>query len=513
MVVFTNEVGFRKFWRTSLTAACSLLLAACGGRVEGTDSSTHWLDQCNDDDDCGSGLQCECGSCTKGCDAITDCNGLTEATCATAHCGQSVVAACTRACSKDSECGDGECFDGTCAFALQCTVGNCLTDRDASVSPDTTNEPRTDADTLSSGADTIDETIDADAPVSNGTGDNCSGPDCDGETTTPGEEDSGGGSSSDGTSGETSEVPGGSTCPAMDVADNGDDCVGEVASYWNGSECVSVQWCGCTGTDCGELFTYIEDCRSRYAACIDDIPECTDEIDIEEDTDTGALTPQGGTGLWFKIEGEEPGQFEEDPSVAPFAEFTEAEWRGQEQPDSGDPDPYSLTFVVGGERVKFGFYFGEWDWPLPPDPGGVQLGDTVELRVVRADGAPVELQVRDTSATPFLWVVQNSPGATQTQWSFGNLNLRIGAPICKRISQPCNWLFTLDQLIVTSGSFESALGPGENAYTGPDAPRYEILSDYQFSNNKPAFGDEACASALPRYDAFLVWRDDSIGDD
>jgi hypothetical protein len=48
----------------------------------GTDSSTHWMNDCSSSARCG-GLKCECGVCTKPCDEPSDCRGLSaSASCA-----------------------------------------------------------------------------------------------------------------------------------------------------------------------------------------------------------------------------------------------------------------------------------------------------------------------------------------------------------------------------------------------------------------------------------------------
>jgi hypothetical protein len=61
---------------------------SCAKTDTGTDSNTHWLDECDSDTDCGN-LSCLCGVCTKGCSASSACAGLgSDATCGTlAACG------------------------------------------------------------------------------------------------------------------------------------------------------------------------------------------------------------------------------------------------------------------------------------------------------------------------------------------------------------------------------------------------------------------------------------------
>jgi hypothetical protein len=62
-------------------AILGLFIAGCGGRVEqqAVGGETHWLSGCTDDTSCGADLECLCGRCTRSCDEITDCGGLSAA--------------------------------------------------------------------------------------------------------------------------------------------------------------------------------------------------------------------------------------------------------------------------------------------------------------------------------------------------------------------------------------------------------------------------------------------------
>lgn len=53
----------------------------------GTDSNTHWLDQCDADAECGTGLECLCGVCSRPCAADSGCSELApDAVCVTRAC-------------------------------------------------------------------------------------------------------------------------------------------------------------------------------------------------------------------------------------------------------------------------------------------------------------------------------------------------------------------------------------------------------------------------------------------
>jgi len=80
-------------------AVCSalLLVPSCGGSStsDGTDSNTHWLEDCVEDSDCGS-LSCVCGVCSRPCEVTSDCRGLSaDAVCEVpSSCGKVATSAC-----------------------------------------------------------------------------------------------------------------------------------------------------------------------------------------------------------------------------------------------------------------------------------------------------------------------------------------------------------------------------------------------------------------------------------
>ncbi len=55
-----------------------LVVAACNPTSgdEGTDSSTHWLDACDKDADCGAEWQCICGICAVECTTHRPCEDI-----------------------------------------------------------------------------------------------------------------------------------------------------------------------------------------------------------------------------------------------------------------------------------------------------------------------------------------------------------------------------------------------------------------------------------------------------
>lgn len=85
----------------------------------GTDSNTHWLDHCDADAECGAGLDCLCGVCSRPCAADSACSELdADAVCVTRACeglsGRN-DGICSRKCNADAECGEATaCESGEC---------------------------------------------------------------------------------------------------------------------------------------------------------------------------------------------------------------------------------------------------------------------------------------------------------------------------------------------------------------------------------------------------------------
>lgn len=125
--MYPSNKGFvRHFTALGLLLGSALVVTpSCGGTTKaGTDSNTHWLRSCANDDDCGS-LECLCGVCTRGCNSASECIGLgAPAVCeplssctGTGH----TSSVCTAECSGKSDCaaiGAGlVCVDGRCEAA------------------------------------------------------------------------------------------------------------------------------------------------------------------------------------------------------------------------------------------------------------------------------------------------------------------------------------------------------------------------------------------------------------
>jgi len=54
---------------------------------------------------------------------------------------------------------------------------------------------------------------------------------------------------------------------SMDASGVG-PCDMHLGTKWNGTACVNVSGCSCTGSDCGNLFAGVADCEQAYAHCL-----------------------------------------------------------------------------------------------------------------------------------------------------------------------------------------------------------------------------------------------------
>jgi hypothetical protein len=98
-----------------LALGAGIAVSCANTSSEGTDSSTHWLDQCRTDVDCG-GLSCECGLCTKPCHTPSDCKVFSaSASCAAVSGCSSGASVCLRPTQDGGqpiESTGGECPSG-----------------------------------------------------------------------------------------------------------------------------------------------------------------------------------------------------------------------------------------------------------------------------------------------------------------------------------------------------------------------------------------------------------------
>jgi hypothetical protein len=508
------------------TFGLMLGLTACGARSaeNGTDSSTHWLSSCTDANDCGGGLECICGTCTKACGADSACESLDtdDAVCVDSVCGAQTGGGCTRTCDNDDDCPKSlACSSGVCQLRLTCESEEaCLPDgcdggrceestSEAGVQPSTSTNATAASDSSSTTETSGSSTTDAASDVDQTTTSVSTGPDAD---------------SSD------ENV----LCPAMRAESSGDGCLRYDGAAWNGSSCEIVN-CGCVGADCDAMYETLEQCQNERAACTDAVPTCAEIGFPLVDLDPG-FTLQHPT-YDFRVEANDDGSGADAGgggadagTTAAFEEWTVARWdgwlplpvipgvcpgiRGNE--DAACPVASRLQLDVAGQPVYIDVTYlwaGTADYYEPSQ---------VEFRIEQGR----ELEVRELSTQePVLFVGQNDNSEVE-RWNFGRLNVRVGAPTCQARNEVCNWLQTVSGLLIGVDKFngeetepfvlglstETALGAYETQViearlNATETARYEVGHSASFSGWSAALGDESCASASPpRTDGFFIHR-------
>lgn len=110
-----------KRWSVSLVLAVVWGLGGCGGRAydPDVDGQSHWWRRCEMDSECGTGLECACGVCTKSCSEASTCAGAGEqhaCVAAVPWCpDQGNGAVCAASCERASDCPmSGRCEQSVC---------------------------------------------------------------------------------------------------------------------------------------------------------------------------------------------------------------------------------------------------------------------------------------------------------------------------------------------------------------------------------------------------------------
>ena len=119
-----SDTKFRG-WRSIAVAllVAVQVAAACSSDQDPTGGETHFLRLCKPGADCGQGLACLCGVCTRSCAGASDCAALARGECTAPSvsgvCAQAAPQTfCDALCTDDADCAaisaDHRCEDGRC---------------------------------------------------------------------------------------------------------------------------------------------------------------------------------------------------------------------------------------------------------------------------------------------------------------------------------------------------------------------------------------------------------------
>lgn len=104
-------------WTVVVASAVIASATACGGHVydPDVDGQSHWWSLCKEDEECGAGLSCVCGSCSQACDERSACGDARVCVAPPAWCESRVSAACAATCERATDCPvNSRCDDAVC---------------------------------------------------------------------------------------------------------------------------------------------------------------------------------------------------------------------------------------------------------------------------------------------------------------------------------------------------------------------------------------------------------------
>lgn len=118
--------------RAALIATATLVASCASSRPEPGGTNTNWLMRCESDAACGAG-SCECGLCTRTCEADAMCGDLSGTRCVPQRdlpsCGEPETSLCALPCQTNTDCG---AINGA-----QCELGLCVVQEQAPQSTET----------------------------------------------------------------------------------------------------------------------------------------------------------------------------------------------------------------------------------------------------------------------------------------------------------------------------------------------------------------------------------------
>lgn len=491
----------------------ALAATSCGAKTSdgnGTDSNTHWLARCSADNDCGDGLSCVCGACTRQCSSSGSCESLDEgALCLDLLCDGEPLAVCSLGCNEPADCGSGtSCEGGACVPRL--------------AEAPTTERPdagRSDAGRSDAGRSDPQQPDAGPSPTQPPNYEPCAEKSCGDSCQLCGPDETDCAESAepkyctaDGDCIDTEpECPVSSQCQAQDANSSGDDCLSVTGYAFDGTECTLIN-CGCVGSDCDEIYPSLGACQQGFRACLEPFPACTDDVFPLVDQEP-ALAPTYPE-FTFDVVGTPELVDEETGEVAILSEWTPAEWLGATELLSGPPEcpgtgeqascpyPRQLSLSVDGEVVNL-IVVVPWErFSLPAE------NQEVEVRIQRHPQGTLSFRVRDPiTADALLMIVQRGDAfELEAAWEFATFTFRPGDTVCQGRTTDCNWVFLAQSLRVElSGLLHSELAPQRVGLIPVETSEGTVT--YQISHSAfyvQTFDGEACGAVFAPQQSFAL---------
>lgn len=228
--------------RTTLIVL-SLLATGCVAETSGggTDSSSHWLDACEQDSDCGGALSCHCNVCTVTCDDASECSNLGATAVCASDWGSCGVNATLRICAPEGQDAGDTPTDEPSASESDPAASSPVNPTDVESDPSESTLDESDA-----GETTQDESEPSETT-----------PPAQDASTAPNE------TTSDASTNQTDEGP--TLTETLDAGPIPDDAITEddLSACSNDDECIVVDYAHCCGSTKRAINAAFED---EYAA-------------------------------------------------------------------------------------------------------------------------------------------------------------------------------------------------------------------------------------------------------
>jgi hypothetical protein len=163
--------------------------------------------------------------------------------------------------------------------------------------------------------------------------------------------------------------------------------------------------------------------------------------------------------------------------------------------------------VVGGSRVLLEDAQGasvviHFHWS-PEELAGIESGTAVLLDASDVHGTLV-LTTEDGKLLFAVVRYGSRDGYGPRSFQFGPIALHTGAAICEGINSMCNYLETVQSLIVTAGSASATLAPTERTELSIDGLRYQVVNHMSVQHGVANPGEQTCAAYKLGLDSITV---------
>jgi hypothetical protein len=159
-----------------------------------------------------------------------------------------------------------------------------------------------------------------------------------------------------------------------------------------------------------------------------------------------------------------------------------------------------LTLEGAGESVAVDVHFE------PKELAFLEPGTAVTLA---ADVKRGTLSLTASDGTLLLWILRSGGsvnGYAARTYEAGSLHIASGDPFCKATWEKCNYLETVQSIVVRAAGVTSVIPPAGKAVLDADGLRYEVINHIALQHGTAVVNQPSCQSYLSNADAISVRR-------